>query len=45
MFHVDADGTFVEGGLFCVGSGSAVAYSVLDSVERLESLPKDKQSH
>lgn len=42
MFYLDDSGSLVESDLFCVGSGAVVAYSVLDTVEKLEKLTKDK---
>jgi 20S proteasome alpha/beta subunit len=42
VFHVDSEGICVEGDLFCVGSGSALAYSVLDSVDKLKDISKEK---
>lgn len=31
MYYIDSSGDFVEGDRFCVGSGSTLAYSALDS--------------
>lgn len=32
VYYVDSEGSYVSGDLFCVGSGSTLAYSILDSV-------------
>ena len=31
VYYVDSEGTCLPGNLFCVGSGSILAYSILDS--------------
>lgn len=35
MFYVDSEGSCLRGKLFCVGSGSILAYSILDSQSKL----------
>ncbi len=42
VYYVDNEGSCVEGDLFCVGSGSMSAYSVLDSIEQLKDVQKEK---
>lgn len=42
VYYVDSEGTCVEGDLFCVGSGSQSAYSVLDSSPPLPCLRLDE---
>jgi len=32
VYYVDSEGSYISGDLFCVGSGSTLAYSILDSV-------------
>jgi len=40
LYYVDSDGSCVKGTVFCVGSGSQLAYSVLDDEkENLSNLP------
>ena len=36
MFYVDSKGACIQGNMFCVGSGAAHAYAVLDTVMSME---------
>jgi 20S proteasome subunit beta 5 len=38
VYYVDDEGTCIAGRCFCVGSGSRIAYSVLDSIRNLVDL-------
>jgi 20S proteasome alpha/beta subunit len=44
VYYVDSEGSCVEGDMFCVGSGSQIAYTVLDSVV-LRALTKEEALH
>lgn len=36
VFYVDSEGACIEGEMFCVGSGSQLAYAILDTVDAKE---------
>lgn len=39
VFYVDSEGACIEGDMFCVGSGSQLAYAILDTVAANEGVP------
>lgn len=43
LFYIDSAGSCVKGKIFCVGSGSQLAYSIIDDCQQqnLESMPLD----
>lgn len=40
VFYVDSEGACIEGNMFCVGSGSQLAYAILDTVSNDEDAQK-----